>query len=448
MFQFDISLSALGIKKTLPNINKWLNPKYDGPGDEMVKSLAGMINSNPENYAREFPEYVYVIDENMQIKHQLNETKNQITKIKEEGYDKIYTAVAAAFNKYESLRGKRGILAQQYGAEIVSNAWMKMYESMNLIDVMKTKTTKEFTSFHIAEAPGNFILAINQYMFSHYPKIHWNWFASSYVDEFGSKEGKYLEDNYGIMRNYPDKWIYGADGNGDITSSANIESFAEIFPNNLDFMTSDVKYVPLVEDYNEEENQNIPVNFGHTIIALRTLRKGGSALLKEFTFMESPKICQLFLLSCVFKTVKIIKPVTSRPANSEVYILCKDYKANLSELQMQKLMKYMLYIRFLTNGSPALFKLEDIPEKFISAIIELNKLLSKQQTTGILRNVELVYAYKNTQVRDIYENSKTEERTAAAEKWIVDVGIQHLPDNKRMIRAVNNPVNVYARNSY
>ena len=73
--------------------------------------------------------------------------------------------------------------------------------------------------------------------------------------------------------------------------------------------------------------------------------------------------------------------------------------------------------------------------------------MSKQQITGITRNVELVYAYKNTQVRDIYENSKTEERTAAAEKWIADVGIQRLPDNKRMIRVVNNQ-NVRVRNGY
>jgi cap2 methyltransferase len=310
---------------------------------------------------------------------------------------------------------------------------MKMYETMNLIDFKKT--SKSVTSFHVAEAPGNFILAINQWMYSHHPNTEWNWYASSYIDEFGTKEGKYLEDNYGIMKNYPDKWLYGADSNGDITSCANIETFAETFPKSLDFMTSDVKYVPLVEDYNEEENQNMPVNLGHTLIALRTLKKGGSALLKEFTFMEGAKLSQLFLLACTFKTLKIVKPVTSRPANSEVYLLCKDYKANLSELQIARLMQIMKYVRYLTDGSPSIFQLADIPPKFLEAVITLNKILADQQIAGINRNIELVYAYKNSSLSDIYQNSQTEDRTAAAEKWISDVGITELPDNKKIMRS-------------
>jgi cap2 methyltransferase len=436
MFSYNLTPTSLGIKSTLPATNKWLNPNYAGPGDYLAREAAGNdmagIN-NPTKWRQDFPTYSESIPRNMEIKNQLNEVKAGITKVKAEGHEQLYTTVAAAFNKYESLRGRNGELAKRFGAEIVSNAWMKMYETMTLVDLPKTG---EWNTFHIAEAPGNFILAINHYVYNHRSQMHWNWYANSFKDIFGSKDGQYLDDNYGIMKSYPDKWLYGADSDGDITSPANIETFAETFPQTLNFVTSDVKYVPLVEDYNEEENQNIPVQMGHLLISLRTLKKGGTALLKEFTFMETAKIAQLWLLACVFKELQIIKPVTSRPANSEVYVLCKGYKANLTELQMLRLTNYMRYIRYLTDGAPSLFQLSDIPKAFVGAVIKLNEQLADQQKTGIKRNLELVYAYKQSQKSDIQRDANDESRTRHSEEWIKKVGIDVLPPHRHIVVAV------------
>jgi len=437
MFSYNLTPSSLGIKSALPGTNKWLNPNYAGPGDYLarnVSDISGNLN-NPADWQSDFPTYSEPIPRNMEIKRELNEVKAGITKVKAEGHDQLYTTVAAAFNKYESLRGRNGELVKRFGAEIVSNAWMKMYETMTLVDLPKAG---EWNTFHIAEAPGNFILAINHYIYNHKPQMHWNWHANSFKDIFGSKDGQYLDDNYGIMKSYPDKWLFGSDSDGDITSPSNIETFAEIFPGTLNFVTSDVKYVPLVEDYNEEENQNIPVQMGHLLISLRTLKKGGTALLKEFTFMETAKISQLWLLACVFKELHIIKPVTSRPANSEVYVLCKGYKANLTDMQMLRLMNYMRYIRYLTSGAPGIFQLLDIPKAFVGAVIKLNEQLADQQKSGLKRNLELVYAYKNSHKSDIYRDADDESRTRHSEEWIKKVGIDVLPPHRKIINDTAN----------
>lgn len=41
---------------------------------------------------------------------------------------------------------------------------------------------------------------------------------------------------------------------------------------------------------------------------------------------ECNTLCRMYLLSCAFESVQIKKPVSSKPGNSEVYIICSGYK--------------------------------------------------------------------------------------------------------------------------
>jgi 23S rRNA methylase len=53
---------------------------------------------------------------------------------------------------------------------------------------------------------------------------------------------------------------------------------------------------------------------------------GGSFLLKMFTMYEHETVCLMYLLCCAFNRVHVFKPATSKEGNSEVYVVCLEYK--------------------------------------------------------------------------------------------------------------------------
>ncbi len=307
----------------LPPESHWLNPKYSGEGDNLLNTLLESRGKskkesefqNPLNWKKDFPDYVYQFDEFQQVKTDLNNAKRKLDKIYQDSREiKLYGTITDLTRIHDELRTKNGRLVKEYGAEIATNAWMKMYELCLLMDSIfkKYSKSKPFNSFHIAEAPGTFMLAINHYLQNHYPRIEWKWLANSFRDLFSRSSQRdvelqnthYLVDDYGLIKKYYQNWLFGADGDGDITSPSNIKSFQieiEKRFGTLQFITSDVKYVPRDINFDEEEAYNVPVHMGHLLAALFCLDKGGSMILKEFTFFESQSICLLMLANFCFE---------------------------------------------------------------------------------------------------------------------------------------------------
>jgi len=375
--------------------------------------------------------------QNLKIK--LNKKKHELDKYNTPENAKSFSYITRNAYSYSELCGNNGMLVKEYNAEIVTNAWLKMYECMkNIDDLLKSCNTVKrdfnqncFNTLHIAEAPGNFILSINHYLHSHYPKINWNWLASTYRDIHDNNQTYYLQDSYNIIKQYNNNWTFGCDGDGDITSANNILDFRETvlkkFNTNLaNFVTSDVKYVPKNNNFDEEENINKPVHFGQILTGLYCLKPGGALLLKELTMFESSTISYLYLLACVFKQVHILKPVSSKSANSEVYVLCKNYTNNLTQSQLNKLLNIMRYIRILNteNGSPAIFKQADIPVSFINNLLQIVKELTAQQITGIDNMIDY-YTKKRQTTR--------ENRQKICQEWIQKNKVTVLNNTKKII---------------
>ena len=59
---------------------------------------------------------------------------------------------------------------------------------------------------------------------------------------------------------------------------------------------------------------------------------GGNFVVKVFDCFTSGTIDIIYLLNMLYDKVHIIKPYTSRYANSEKYIVCKFFKLNDSTL--------------------------------------------------------------------------------------------------------------------
>lgn len=443
MLVFDLSLS--GKKAKLPAVSSWLNPSFSGPGDLLLPQHKS--KNDPKNWKKDFPDYIYKYDELLKIKTELNTTKHLLDAFRKNPKDSAaYDTMSDLVRPHDSLRGARGVLVQEFNAEIVTNAWLKMFEAMLFVDpilekINKKRDDKHFNSMHIAEAPGNFMLAINHYLRTNYPLIVWEWIANSYRDVLAysrdsdpaSFNSHYLEDQYGLIQQYKDRWIFGADAEGDITSVANLRTFHQEvqkrFGGELHFMTSDVKYVPLQNNFDEEENINVPVHMGHLLCALMCLAPGGAMMLKEFTFFEPQSVSLLYLMACCFEQLLIVKPETSRPANSEVYIVGVKYKGNLTPVQIEHLLNVMNYVRYLNteDGSPSLFLQSDIPKEFVEKVVQMSRRLADHQIQHLKRNVELFKKYKNTPPNRIREDMHN-AREKAAREWIAKMKIKPLAE--------------------
>lgn len=79
------------------------------------------------------------------------------------------------------------------------------------------------------------------------------------------------------------------------------------------------------KEFDYQEVFNVKLFLGEIITALKVQEMDGRFILKIYDCsFELTK--QLLALLCVFyKKVTIIKPVTSRPGNSEKYMLCEGF---------------------------------------------------------------------------------------------------------------------------
>ncbi len=230
--------------------------------------------------------------------------------------DPRYRPVADILDFYKPLRY---IVNLKYNAQNVSNAWLKMYELVNYYELV-SKNTK--TYFANSEMPGSFIMAFNHYNVTKNAG-NTQWYASSIVEHDEKKN--YLEDRYQLWKRYPDRWLMGRDGNnGDTTVVENIEDFARRLKEGADLYTSDAG-IDVSSNWNDQERMEAKIHLGQTVAALETLAPHGNMVLKTFTYFEPFSLGLLYILRSAFEELYISKPSSSRPSNSESYIVGKGY---------------------------------------------------------------------------------------------------------------------------
>lgn len=109
------------------------------------------------------------------------------------------------------------------------------------------------------------------------------------------------------------------------TSTTNItDSHDTAFPG-VDIVTGDGGFSE-ASDQNNQELISFPLLLCQVIAMIGTLNTKGTFVLKVFACHEAPSVRLFLLLSDLFDSVAQVKPVTSRPANSEKYWLCRGFR--------------------------------------------------------------------------------------------------------------------------
>ena len=206
----------------------------------------------------------------------------------------------------------------------ISNAWLKCWEMIHAFSLIPDKCPHDFIVFCNAEFPGSFIFAIHHYIQTKSSIRKYQWVANS----LWPGERGILKDEYGLYRKYRERWLMdGEKRSGDVMDPEMLRYLLTGFPypHLVDLYTSDIGIALQHGEFNDQEEMETPLNLGQIVQGLCTLRQGGSMVCKMFEFFSAFNVTLLSLLSGMFDKFYVTKPATSRPANSEIYLVGKGF---------------------------------------------------------------------------------------------------------------------------
>lgn len=273
-------------------------------------------------------------------------------------------------NTYDIYRQLKYIFETEYKCIGASNASLKFHELICEYDLLYIidKSENKPIIFLNAELPGGFIKMILYY--NTYFKIKLNWIASSWIDNSAINK-KPLLDSYGYVKEYKSQWLMNKNMNGDMTDIKNILYIEDkLKKENILFYTHDAG-IDVSEDYNNQEMINYRLHFGSMLCGLLVLKKEGNILAKQYTFFESSTYNLIYIYKQLFEEFYICKPMTSRPSNSEIYLIGKKYKGLSPELR-----KYL--IDTFTDETN-IITIDSIYLSYLNSIYKIAKTIYEQQ---------------------------------------------------------------------
>ena len=126
---------------------------------------------------------------------------------------------------------------------------------------------------------------------------------------------------------------------GNLYNIDDVNNYLKIFKKKkAHFVTADGGF-DYSTNFNRQEVNSCKIIYSEVVIALNVLRIGGSFVCKVFDLFTYSMNQILYLLYNSFEKVIIYKPETSRPANSEKYIICINFYDNISQENKNKLIE-------------------------------------------------------------------------------------------------------------
>ena len=128
-----------------------------------------------------------------------------------------------------------------------------------------------------------------------------------------------------FLKSHPNIHIEtGADKTGNILSIDNFLHCRAKYGSTMDLITGDGGF-DFSADFNNQEMNITQLLFAQMCYALCLQKHNGSFILKIFDCFMEHTVDILYILSAFYETVYITKPKTSRYANSEKYLVCKNF---------------------------------------------------------------------------------------------------------------------------
>ena len=281
-------------------------------------------------------------------------------------------------------------------------------------------------TFHIAEGPGGFIEAFS-YLRNNKDDIY---YGTTLIDKNNKnipywKKSTIVSDSNIIIEN-------GCDNTGNLYNKDNFLFFNEKYYDQFDFVTADGG-IDFSSNFDKQEIMAIKLIFCEIFYAISILKSGGTFILKVFDIFHKSSIECVYLLSIMFNEVYIIKPKTSRTANSEKYIVCKDFDTTHRDSLIDKFYKIlMVYNQMDDNIILSEFLDIKMNHFFINKIQEINSIIGNKQIKNILTTLKLI---ENNEKKNEKIASFKNENVQKCINWCIK---NNIPYNKKY-----RPANIF-----
>ncbi|XP_064195289.1 cap-specific mRNA (nucleoside-2'-O-)-methyltransferase 1 [Anguilla rostrata] len=229
-------------------------------------------------------------------------------------------------NPYETIRG----------AFFLNRAAMKMANIDHVFDYMFTNPRDPQGKPLTREREGELLyfgdVCAGPGGFSEYVLWRRRWHAKGFGMTLRGPNDFKLEDFFAAPSELFEPYYGegGVEGDGDITRPENISAFRNFVLESterrgLHFLMADGGFSVEGQE-NIQEILSKQLLLCQFLTALSTLRTGGHFVCKTFDVFTPFSVGLVYLLYLCFDRVSLFKPVTSRPANSERYIVCRGLK--------------------------------------------------------------------------------------------------------------------------
>ena len=268
----------------------------------------------------------------------------------------------------------------------LSRSYYKMVEILIDFNLLDNYSYSRIKTAHIAEGPGGFIEALANKRKNILDEINAITLKSTKKEIPGWRKAKlFLEKHKNI------NICYGEDNTGDIYNVENIKYFRnKVGFNSCDLVTADGGFDFSI-DFNKQEQLSSRLIFCEIVVAVSVQKIGGDFICKFFDSYTNITIKLLWLLNCLYDKIIITKPFTSRPANSEKYILARGFKG-IENQYLEKLYKIVKQWGEIENQN--LFVedifIEKIPSNYIELIEKYNKFNMFQQIKTIKNTLDII----------------------------------------------------------
>lgn len=339
---------------------------------------------------------------------ELNNIKSNIDSLEEKEWDYLKKKC----NPFECVTTNNGVANYMP----ISRAYFKMLEIVECFkEDIKQAIGDEpnFTTLHLAEGPGGFIECINQKL-DEMNYTDYKIYGITLVKEDKSipawkKSNFFLEFNKNI------EILNGKDGTGDLYNIDNIYDVSEKISKKASIITGDGGF-DFSNDFNQQENLSFPLIYCQTLTALLSQKIGGLFVLKIFDIYNIKTINLIEILKKSYRKVYLIKPYTSRPANSEKYLVCVDF---LNTISLEDIHKLLLDIpkmgSSIVNKDLELHKYISGNENFYRCLKDINEVMFERQKRFILDTLSL----RNVLITDDKKESLIRNQVLTSIQWCI-----------------------------
>jgi 23S rRNA U2552 (ribose-2'-O)-methylase RlmE/FtsJ len=294
----------------------------------------------------------------------------------------------------------------------ISRSFFKMIEiclSLNIVEALPATSCK---SFHLAEGPGGFIEAM-AFMRKNPADTY---YGMTLIDDGDQNVPGWRKSRHFLDKN-PNVIIEtGIEKNGDLTKPENLRYCYETYKEQMDIVTGDGGF-DFSSQYPNQEQISTRLILCQIAFAIAMQKPGGTFIIKVYDTFTRMSLDLLYLLANLYDDVSLIKPTTSRYANSEKYVVCKGFR-NINTLDIVK-----TFYKNIASNEPfvgSLFGFE-LPYIFTNKIEEYNAVIGQQQIDTI---VSTIYLIDNNNKYDKLEHIK-KKNVQKCILWCQKYGIPH-----------------------